>query len=55
MIESQIKVAENSVYSYIPRSPGDYELRVYRPGANSYVAVAFTAMEAGVIEIVHLK
>ena len=41
MIENQIKVEESSVYSYIPRSPGDYELRVYRPGANSYVSRSF--------------
>lgn len=26
---------------YIPRSPGDYELRVYRPGANAYVSRHF--------------
>ena len=32
MIENQISVGNNTVYSYIPRSPGDYELRIYRPG-----------------------
>ena len=41
MIENQIKVGDNSVYSYTPRSPGDYELRIYRPGANSYVSRSF--------------
>ena len=32
---------ENSVYSYVPRSPGNYEVRVYVPGASSYVSAAF--------------
>jgi uncharacterized protein YfaS (alpha-2-macroglobulin family) len=41
MIEQQINVGNNTVYSYIPRSPGDYEVKVYRPGANSYVSRSF--------------
>lgn len=41
MIESNISVGSNTVYSYIPRSPGDYELRIYRPGASSYVSRSF--------------
>lgn len=41
MIESQVAVSNNTVYSYIPRSPGDYEVRIYRPGANSYVSRSF--------------
>ncbi len=41
MIENQITVANNTVYSYVPRSPGDYEVRIYRPGANSYVSRSF--------------
>jgi alpha-2-macroglobulin len=41
MIESQLSVGSNTVYSYVPRSPGDYELRIYRPGANSYVSRSF--------------
>ncbi len=32
---------ENTVYSFVPRSPGDYELRVSVPGANSYVSKRF--------------
>lgn len=28
-------------YAFIPRSPGDYEIRLYRPGANVYVAKHF--------------
>jgi len=41
MIENQVTVGNNAVYSFIPRSPGDYELRVYHPGANSYVSRSF--------------
>ena len=39
--ESQVSVGSNTVYSYIPRSPGEYELRIYRPGAASYVSRSF--------------
>lgn len=41
MIEQEISVGAGTVYSYIPRSPGDYEIRVYRPGANAYVSTTF--------------
>ncbi|HYM95180.1 MAG TPA: MG2 domain-containing protein, partial [Chitinophagaceae bacterium] len=41
MIENQLSVGSNTMYSYVPRSPGDYELRVYRPGANTYVSRDF--------------
>ena len=41
MIEQQITVGNNTVYSYVPRSPGDYEVKVYRPGANNYVSRSF--------------
>ncbi|HKZ67181.1 MAG TPA: MG2 domain-containing protein, partial [Chitinophagaceae bacterium] len=41
MAENQINIGSNTVYSYIPRSPGDYEVRIYRPGANSYVSRSF--------------
>jgi hypothetical protein len=41
MIESQLSVGSKTVYSYVPRSPGDYELRIYRPGASSYVTRRF--------------
>ncbi len=41
MIENQMTIGSNTVYSYVPRSPGDYEIRVYRPGANSYVSRSF--------------
>ncbi len=32
---------ENASYSFVPRSPGEYEVRVYIPGANSYVSKSF--------------
>lgn len=41
MIEQQISVGNNTVYTYVPRSPGDYEVKIYRPGANSYVSRSF--------------
>jgi alpha-2-macroglobulin len=41
MIEQQISVGNNTVYTYVPRSPGDYEVKVYRPGANNYVSRSF--------------
>jgi len=41
MIENQISIGNNTLYSYTPRSPGDYELRIYRPGANTYVSRSF--------------
>lgn len=41
MADLQITVAENTVYNYVPRSPGNYEVRVYHPGANVYVSKSF--------------
>ncbi len=41
MSESNITVGNNTIYNFIPRSPGDYELRVYRPGAGNYVSKGF--------------
>lgn len=41
MTEQQISVNKNTVYTYIPRSPGDYEVKVYLPGANNYVSRSF--------------
>ena len=32
---------ENAGYSFTPRSPGNYEIRLYVPGANSYVKKEF--------------
>lgn len=41
MIENKITVGANTEYQYVPRSPGDYEIRVYIPGATSYVSRRF--------------
>ncbi len=41
MIENQLSVGNNTLFTYIPRSSGDYEIKVYRPGANSYVSRSF--------------
>ena len=41
MTESQLNVGSTAIYSYVPRSPGDYEIRIYRPGANTYVSRSF--------------
>ncbi|HMG67621.1 MAG TPA: MG2 domain-containing protein, partial [Chitinophagaceae bacterium] len=41
MIENQLSVNTTANYSYVPRSPGDYEVRIFRPGANSYVSRDF--------------
>ena len=41
MTEKQMTITNGTPFSYIPRSPGDYEIRVYLPGANSYVSRKF--------------
>jgi uncharacterized protein YfaS (alpha-2-macroglobulin family) len=41
MTESQITIGSSTEYSYTPRTPGDYEIKVYRPNANSYVSRSF--------------
>jgi uncharacterized protein YfaS (alpha-2-macroglobulin family) len=41
MIENKINVANGTVYSYVPRSPGNYEIRVYAPGSATYVSRTF--------------
>jgi uncharacterized protein YfaS (alpha-2-macroglobulin family) len=41
MIEDRVNVGSNTVYNYTPRSPGDYEFRIYRPGADNYVRRSF--------------
>jgi len=37
---------ESSRYSFVPRSPGDYEIRVSIPGANTYVSRSFYSFGA---------
>ncbi len=39
--EAQVDVGNNTKFSFIPRSPGDYEIRVYKPGATTYVSRKF--------------
>ena len=39
--EKTISISGTGQYMFIPRSPGDYELRVYRPGAHTYVRKSF--------------
>lgn len=41
MIQQEITVGSNTVYTYVPRSPGDYEVKIYRPDANNYVSRSF--------------
>jgi alpha-2-macroglobulin len=41
MLEKDIAVGNGTNFSYIPRSPGNYEVRIYRPGANVYVKKSF--------------
>jgi uncharacterized protein YfaS (alpha-2-macroglobulin family) len=39
--ESQLNLGTGSSMSFIPRSPGEYEVRVYKPGASTYVMRRF--------------
>jgi uncharacterized protein YfaS (alpha-2-macroglobulin family) len=41
MIETEVSIGKDFVYNYTPRSPGDYEVRVYKPGATTYVSRSF--------------
>lgn len=42
MYENVLTVSgEQTVVSFVPRSPGDYEVRILLPGANSYVSRSF--------------
>jgi hypothetical protein len=41
MSDNEMTIGANTVYSYVPHSPGDYEIRVYRPGANAYISKSF--------------
>jgi len=41
MTEAQVNISGAADYSFVPRSPGDYELRIYKPGANAYVSRSF--------------
>ncbi|MBI1341397.1 MAG: alpha-2-macroglobulin family protein [Terrimonas sp.] len=41
MVENLVNVNSSASYTYIPRTPGDYEVRVFVPGANTYVSESF--------------
>lgn len=41
MSDNEVTVGEHTAYNFVPRSPGQYEIRVYRPGANAYVSKRF--------------
>ncbi|MGZ5192251.1 MAG: hypothetical protein ACXWCZ_14675, partial [Flavisolibacter sp.] len=41
MLLQELTISNNSVFNYVPRSPGNYEVRVYRGGASSYVSKTF--------------
>jgi hypothetical protein len=41
VLEQQMSIGANTVLTYIPRSPGDYEVRIFRPEANAYVSKSF--------------
>lgn len=41
MQEGELNIGNATAFTYIPRSPGDYEIRIYRPGANAYVSKSF--------------
>ena len=39
--DQEMNVGNNTPFSFVPRSPGSYEVRLYRPGANAYVSKSF--------------
>ncbi len=41
MVETEISVGNGTVYTYVPRTPGDYEVRFYNPGSNNYIKSSF--------------
>ena len=41
LLEKDIDIGNGTSFVYIPRSPGDYEVRIYRPEANAYVSKKF--------------
>ncbi len=38
---SNVSIGSGTVYTCVPKTPGDYELRVYQPGASAYVSRSF--------------
>jgi uncharacterized protein YfaS (alpha-2-macroglobulin family) len=41
LYDNNMAVGGGTTYAFVPRAPGDYELRLYRPGANAYVSKHF--------------
>lgn len=42
IVDKEITLSgSNSYYDFVPRSPGNYELRIARPGAGTYVSTSF--------------
>lgn len=39
--EKTLTVGNGTAYAFVPRTPGDYELRVFAPDANTYVSESF--------------
>ncbi|MBA2746638.1 MAG: alpha-2-macroglobulin family protein, partial [Flavisolibacter sp.] len=39
--DQQISIGNSTKFNFVPRSPGDYEVRIYRPGASTYVSKKF--------------
>lgn len=42
LIDQEVTVSgESTQFNFIPRTPGDYEIRIAKPGVNSYVSSSF--------------
>jgi len=41
LADASLQVGNGTVYAFVPRTPGEYELRLYRPGASAYVSKRF--------------
>jgi uncharacterized protein YfaS (alpha-2-macroglobulin family) len=42
LIDQEVTVSgENTVFNFVPRTPGDYEVRIGKPGVNAYVKTSF--------------
>jgi alpha-2-macroglobulin len=41
IVDGQMAIGANTTYAFTPRTPGNYEIRIYRPGANAYVSKMF--------------
>lgn len=39
--EQQMNISSTGVFTYVPKTPGDYEVRVYNPDASNYISKSF--------------